>query len=233
MKAILLSAGYGKRLRPLTSRVPKCLVEINNNPLLKIWINKLKKIGVDDFLVNTHYLSDQVDSFIKENNYKEVKLKYEDKLLGTAGTLIKNINFFEDQDGMLIHADNFAMDSFKNLLDFHKNRPSNCLMTMVAFKTNYPEDCGIIEIDKSNIVRNFEEKPSKITSNLANGAMYILSKELLNVLKNKKISDFSTEVIPSLIGKIFVYKTDQFFTDIGNIENYKEAINKASNCENE
>ena len=69
MNAILLAAGYGTRLLPITKKTPKCLVKINNDNLLNIWINKLVSAGVNNILINTHYLSDQVENFIKINKF--------------------------------------------------------------------------------------------------------------------------------------------------------------------
>ena len=68
LKAILLSAGYGTRLRPLTLEKPKCLIKINKKPILEIWLDKLSRLGCKEVLINTHYLSEQVDEFIY--NYK-------------------------------------------------------------------------------------------------------------------------------------------------------------------
>ena len=93
MKALLLSAGIGKRLRPLTYDTPKCLMMINGKPLLEIWLEKLFNVGVNNFLINTCYLNQKVEKFINNSKYKDmVTLVHEEKLLGTAGTLIKNIN---------------------------------------------------------------------------------------------------------------------------------------------
>ena len=90
----MLAAGLGTRLRPLTLNTPKCLVEINGEPLLINWLNKLKKIGCDEVLINTHYLASDVEKVIKEwgeNNLK-VTITYEEELLGTAGTLRRNLD---------------------------------------------------------------------------------------------------------------------------------------------
>ena len=67
MKALLLAAGFGTRLRPITDSIPKCLVDINGRPLLEIWIELLVNAGVNDILVNTHYLSDQVNFFVNNS----------------------------------------------------------------------------------------------------------------------------------------------------------------------
>tara|TARA_Y100000741_G_C18164011_1_gene522396 strand:- start:200 stop:886 length:687 start_codon:yes stop_codon:yes gene_type:complete len=225
VKVILLSAGLGQRLRPITNDTPKCLVPINDIPLLKIWLDRLTQEGLGPFLVNTHYLQDKVEDFINTSPHrKKISLVNEPVLLGTAGTLLKNINFFGEQDGMLIHADNYCLANFKEFLDAHKNRPKDCLMTMMVFRTNTPSTCGIVELDENKVVINFHEKVESPPSNLANGAIYILSNELLNSLKLKDpVSDFSLEVLPELIGRIYTYETSEVFIDIGSPETYAEA----------
>ena len=88
IKALLLSAGFGKRLRPLTLNTPKCLVDINGEPLLVKWLKKLEKIGCEEVIINTHYLASQVEDVIKEWDQTRLRVEiiYEQELLGTAGT---------------------------------------------------------------------------------------------------------------------------------------------------
>ena len=92
LKALILCAGIGSRLRPLTNNIPKCLVKISGKPLLEIWLTELERIGVEEVLINTHHLADQVIQFLE--NWKSKNLKvfttFEEVLLGTAGTLIFN-----------------------------------------------------------------------------------------------------------------------------------------------
>jgi mannose-1-phosphate guanylyltransferase len=226
MKVILLSGGYGERLRPLTYSVPKCLAPINGVPLLEIWLNNLKKANLGPILVNTHYLRDQVEDFINSldcNN--NIQLIYEPKLLGTAGTLINNIDFYKGEDGLLIHADNYCRANLSEFIDAHKKRPSECLMTMLSFKTDSPSSCGILELDNNNVVKAIHEKVDNPPGQIANGAVYILSNKLLELLskENKPIKDFSLEVLPRLIGKIFAFETKEFFIDIGTLDSYKKA----------
>ena len=143
MRALLLSAGFGTRLRPITNHTPKCLVPINGTPLLQIWLERLSAAGVQSFLINTHYLADKVKAFVEESDFrKNIQLTYEDVLLGTAGTLISNIDFFQGQDGLLIHADNYCLADFTAFEIAHNNRPLGCLMTMMTFRTDDPSSCG-------------------------------------------------------------------------------------------
>ena len=224
MKAILLAAGYGTRLKPITEIIPKCLVPIKGKPLLEIWIEKLIRIGIYEILINTHYKHEEVEDYINLSKYKKyITLVYESNLLGTAGTVTNNLNFINNEELLLIHADNYCLDSFKNLIKSHKNKYYDCLMTMLAFRTSQPQNSGIIEKNQNNILLNFHEKSIEIKGNLANGAVYILTPELINLIKKNHYTDFSTEVIPNLLGKINVYETKNIFIDIGNVENYLKA----------
>lgn len=223
MKAILLAAGFGTRLRPLTNTIPKCLVPIKNRPLLEIWLDQLSKSGVGPFLVNTHYLNEKVENFILNSPFQnDVKLVYESELLGTAGTLIANANFFDGNDGMLIHSDNYCLPDFKSFLLTHQNRPKECVMTMMTFRTNNPSSCGIVELDNKGVVVEFHEKVSNPPGNLANGAIYILSSELIeDICKNLRYAtEFTTQILAYYKGRIYTYETKDFFMDIGTPEAY-------------
>lgn len=117
MRAILLAAGLGTRLRPLTNTVPKCLITIKGTPLLEIWINKLLNAGIESILVNTHHHADKVATFLTNSNYRNrIVVVYEPQLLGTAGTLLTNLPFFQGDDGILAHADNYFLEDLSNLL---------------------------------------------------------------------------------------------------------------------
>lgn len=226
MRAILLSGGYGTRLRPLTLKVPKCLVPIKNKPLLGIWFERLAEAKIGPLLVNTHYLKDEVENFIECNEFKDrVTLVHEESLLGTAGTLISNIDFYDNQDGLLIHADNYCLADFAAFQEAHLNRPPECLMTMMTFRTDSPASCGIVELNEHGIVIGFHEKTQNPPGNLANGAIYILSAELLDLLRTKLFlaKDFSTEIIPCLLGRIYSYETNNPLIDIGSIKSYNDA----------
>ena len=145
MRAILLAAGLGTRLRPLTDTTPKCLVPIDGKPLLDIWCESLLAAGVTRLLINLHYKSEQVQQHILGSKFaKSVETIFEPRLLGTAGTLNANRQFFEGQDGILLHADNYCEANIKQLIDAHTNRSSICDLTMLAFRTQTPHACVIL-----------------------------------------------------------------------------------------
>ena len=226
MNAILLAAGFGTRLRPLTNLIPKCMVKIGDDYLLDLWIEKLFNSGINKILINTHYFKKKVEDHIsKLSAYKQGKivLSYEEQLLGTAGTLTQNIDFFEDQDGILLHDDNYTKDNLHNFIKFHKTQSQNSNITMMTFRTNHPERSGIVEIDKNYMITNFYEKTKNSKGNLANCAIYIISKNIFESIRKDNAKDFSTEIIPRHLKKIKVYETDKYFIDIGDLKSLKKA----------
>ncbi len=229
IRALLLCAGFGTRLRPLTNKIPKCLVKINEESLLINWLNKLESIGCDEVLINTHYLSSQVDKVIKNWDQKKLKVRtvYEEKLLGTAGTLRKNSKFFENSLGLLIHADNFTTLDLKEFLRSHYSRQEKCNISMVTFKTNNPCQCGIVEVDQNYVLKNYYEKVKNPPSNIANGALFAFEDSFLNYFLSLPTSyeNFSAQVVPLLKGKIQTYFTNDLFIDIGTPESLKLAKN--------
>jgi len=226
VKALLLAAGIGSRLRPITDTVPKCLVPINAKPLLEYWLDNLSNAGIDEFLINTHYLHEQVEDFVISSKHKEkITLVYEKELLNTGGTLLANRDFFDDEPFMLVHADNLCFCDLREFINAHKNRPHNCEITMMLFKSDNPSSCGIVELDERGVVQKFYEKVKNPPSNLANGAVYICEASLFDFLEslNKKDIDFSNNVLPRYLGKINTYLNNTYHRDIGNVESYAKA----------
>ena len=226
MRALLLAAGLGRRLSPITDTTPKCLVPISGTPLLQIWLERLTEAGIGPFLINTHYLVEQVTAFVEESHFrKKIQLVHEKDLRGTAGTLIENLDFFQGEDALLIHADNYCLADFSAFQLAHINRPLGCVMTMMTFRTDDPSSCGIVELDGSGVVVGFHEKVENPPGNLANGAVYILSAALLKQMGTelKYITDFSTEVLHRFKGQIFSHEISDVFLDVGTPDRYAKA----------
>ncbi len=227
IRALLLAAGLGTRLRPLTNHTPKCLVPIAGRPLLAQWLEQLESISCQAAIVNTHYLADQVVAFLNKRPPSDMAVQqvYEPELLGTAGTLLANKSFFTGCTGILIHADNATDTDLRCLIKAHRERPSHCLLTMLTFSAKNPSQCGIVETDSNGVVQSFHEKVSNPPCNQANGAVYVFDKELINKLVGlgAGISDFSTQVLPELVGRIQTWHTNDRYLDIGTPDSLIEA----------
>ena len=231
-RALLLAAGLGTRLKPLTDIWPKCLMPIKNRPLLEYWLGILHKTDIDNVLVNTHYLSEYVEGFLSQDQFKDwVKSVYEDNLLGTAGTIRNNIDFCKDSTVLLAHADNWTCCDFSDFLGYHHKRPKGTVMTMMTFTCPNPSTCGIVELDCNDIVVEFHEKVKNPPSKLANAAVYLIETEVIKwIIKHPKVTDFSTEVLPHFLGKIATWENQKIHRDIGTIEMLKEA--QTDKCDN-
>jgi len=231
LRVFLLAAGFGSRLRPLTDTVPKCAVPINEKPLLNYWYEQLKVLNVDLFLVNTHYLPDVVGSIIRRlpsASLDRTRVIFEPHLLGTAGSILSNIDVLLPADTVLIaHADNLCICDFQEFLAAHYRRPAGCVMTMMLFECDDPQKCGIVEVDDSGIVVEFHEKVSDPPSRMANGAVYLVDSCFLNWLNEnynvESSPDLSIDVIPDLLGRIYSWANDGYHRDIGTPESYQQA----------
>ena len=121
------------------------------------------------------------------------------------------------------------MADFADFCKVHAARPSECLITMMTFRTDEPSACGVVELDDRGVVVGFYEKVPSPPSNLANGAVYILSNTFIQELKElndeNAIRDFSLDVLPKFMGRIFTYETKEDFADIGTLAAYKKYLN--------
>jgi mannose-1-phosphate guanylyltransferase len=226
LKALLLAAGLGTRLRPLTNRVPKCLVPIHGKPLLAYWLDLLLPNGVSEVLINTHFLPGEVESFRNASRWRDrMTLVYEPELLGTGGTILANRAFFGGTGFIVAHADNLSRFSVKEFLAAHAHRVPAAAMTMMTFNTDAPSTCGIVETDSQGLVIAFHEKVENPPGIRANGAVYIIEPEIVDFIASlgKPFVDLSAEVIPHFIGRISVFHNADYHRDIGSPESLRRA----------
>ena len=156
----------------------------------------------------------------------KITLVYEKKLLGTAGTLIKNFSLYKKEDLLLIHTDNFFPIKLTSFINFHNSSKSKNAISMLSFITDHPSECGILELNKKNELIKIHEKCKNPPSNHANAAIYIIKNKTL-----KKISllypnakNFIIDIIPKFYEQISVYKTRYNLIDIGTYKNFKKQI---------
>lgn len=226
MRALLLAAGLGTRLRPLTNHVPKCLIPIHGRPLLDFWLELLVGNGIVEILVNTHYFAELVNDYVARSTWaKNVMVIFEESLLGTGGTVLANRDFFRNEPLLVAHADNLTMFDPAEFMNAHENRPIGAELTMMVFETRQPESCGIVELDHRGVVQAFHEKVKTPPGNLANAAVYILEHSVIEFMQGlvKSEIDLSTEVIPHFLGRISTFKNSRYHRDIGTVQSWAEA----------
>lgn len=226
MRALLLAAGLGTRLKPLTNYLPKCMAPIHGRPLIDYWLENLLDHGIKEVLINVHYMDYMVREYLDKSSWSPyVKVIYEEVLLGTGGTIRKNSNFFQDETFLVAHADNLTIFDLEDFTRQHHLRTRTVEISAMVFLSNDPHSCGIVEIDSEGIVQAFHEKVRNPPGNLANGAVYIIEPSVLDWIKvtNKRKFDFSIDVIPYFLGKIFAYHNNSYHRDIGTMNSWREA----------
>lgn len=223
MKAFLLAAGLGSRLRPLTDTIPKCLVPIQGEPLLAIWFTLLKKYGITEVLVNAHAHSSAVAQFLRgrfPNHH--VTLSREPELLGTAGTLAANREWVGAESSFWVfYGDVLTNTHLENMLRFHESHPSAA--TLGVYRVPDPRRCGIAVVDQASRIERFMEKPVEPPGNLAFAGILIATQALLRAIPPQRPADLGFDVFPRLAGQMFAYPIRDFLMDVGTIENYQQA----------
>ena len=216
MRAVLLAAGLGTRLRPLTDTVPKCLVEVGGRTLLDIWLDALAAVDVDEVLVNTHHLHEQVESHVarRAGSPPQVRTVHEPELLGSAGTLAANRHLLDRDDMFLaVNADNLTDFDLRELVAAH--RAADTIATITVFRAPQPSRCGIVEV-LDGLFTGFEEKPPHPRSDLANAGIYAFDPEVLTLAQGPTPRDIGYHLLPELVGRArAVGLGGAYFADIG------------------
>ena len=223
MKAILLAAGLGTRLRPLTDTTPKCLVRVGDRALLDIWLDAFEHSGVHHVMVNTHHLAGEVREHVaRRTGGPEVTLAHEQALRGSAGTLRAARSFLEDGPFFLaVNADNLTDFDLRNLVEAHGS--SGRLATITAFRAPRPRECGILEV-RDGVLVGFEEKPVLPRGDLANAGLYAFDREVLDLIEGPEPCDIGTHLLPRLVGRARVVDIGSAsLRDIGTPEALAEA----------
>jgi mannose-1-phosphate guanylyltransferase len=223
MKAFLLAAGNGTRLRPLTDRVPKCLLPIQGVPLLEIWLNNCRAAGITDVLVNAHAHVEAIRRFAaKQSTRVRMRIVEEQELLGSAGTLAENREFVAGEESFFVlYADVLTSVDLRRMLGFHtqKHLPA----TLGVYQVPDPSRCGIVIMDGNAVISNFIEKPMHPANNWAFTGVMVAGPALFDFLPNQRPADLGFDVLPKMIDKMAAYVISDYLLDIGTISNYQQA----------
>jgi mannose-1-phosphate guanylyltransferase len=223
VKAFLLAAGVGSRLRPITDTTPKCMIVIDDRPLLDIWLDAFDRAGVDEVLVNLHHLPDVVRRHLATRTGPPlVRTSFEPELLGSAGTLLANREWVEGEDLFLVcYADNLTDFDLRSLIDAH--REQGALATWTVFHSANPSAGGVVELDAVGRVIGFVEKPSEPVSDLTNAGMYAFDPNVLDEIDGGLPSDIGYNLLPRLVGRARAVLVEGYFRDVGTAEAYRRA----------
>src|SRR5574344_2853729 len=229
-KAMIMAAGVGSRLDPLTQDVPKPLVPIANRLMMDILFERLLEISVKDVIANTHYKADKIIERYK-NNKMGINFNYvhEETLSGTAGGVKKCQYFFnEGEDFLVLSADGLSNADFKEAINSHK--ASGAIASLGTKKIPMEEipNFGVVVKDEDGFVKEFQEKPSikEAKSDCINTGIYVFNYEIFNYIPENEFYDFAKNVFPDLLSKgikINTFDVNQYWSDIGTIEQYAQS----------
>ncbi len=220
MKAFLLAAGHGTRLRPITDTLPKCLVPIRGTPLLSIWLRLCKRFDIDEVLINVHAHGAIVQDFLKQNaNGVQVRVVEEAQLLGSAGTLRHNRDWVAaDESFWVFYADVLCNPDLADMLHMHRQRKPAA--TLGVYEVSDPSRCGIVSTDSAGMIQQFVEKPTTPVGNLAFSGVMIGTQEMLDLIPSDIPADIGFHVLPRLTGRMLAFTIHDYLIDIGTMENY-------------
>lgn len=199
MKAILLSAGKGDRLKEITQTIPKPMLEYKEKPILLYNIELCKSYGITDIFINTHHLAHVIKDYFGNGSAHGVHItySYEPKLLGTAGALN---NFRDDlnEPFFVIYGDNYSHFPLDQMIAQYE---SQNMIASIAF--HYREDVGhsgVAEFDHNGRIQRFLEKPApnETESHWVNAGIYFCSPSILSFIP-EGFSDFGKDIFPALI----------------------------------
>jgi mannose-1-phosphate guanylyltransferase len=223
VKAFLLAAGVGSRLRPFTDAIPKCMLAIGSRPLLDFWLDEFDRAGVHEVLVNLHHLPDVVHRHLAGRaGPPAVRTVFEPDLLGSAGTLLANREWVQDEDLFLAcNADNLTDFDLRSLIDAH--REHDPVATLTVFHSPNPSAGGVVELDSAGRVAGFTEKPAEPASDLVNAGMYAFRPSVLDEIDGSPPWDIGYHLLPRLVGGARAVLVDGYFRDVGTVDAYLRA----------
>ena len=226
MKAMILAAGVGSRLDPLTRNVPKPMVPIVNKPVMEYLVELLARNGFHNIMVNLHYLGDRIEEHFGNGSKWGVKISYsrEDRLWGDAGSVKRCEDFF-DSTFLVIGGDDLTDIDLKRLVKQHKEHKALC--TIGLSLVDDPSEYGIVLINERGKITRFLEKPKGeiIFSNMANTGVYLFEPEIFEMIPKGVTYGFGHNVFPHLPEqkrRFYGYLTSSYWRDVGNLRQYQE-----------
>ena len=233
MKAMILGAGIGSRLDPLTRSLPKPLVPIVGKPVMGHLVDLLKKHGVTEIMVNVQYLGQTIIDTLGDGTAYGVPIHYsrEDKLWGDAGGVKRTEAFFRDGTGdddtfLVIGGDDLTDTDLTRIIAAHKEK--GAVATLGVTPVDDPSEYGIIVTDDNGFITRFQEKPKKgeAFSNLANTGIYVLHTKVFDYIPAQTFFGFGNNVFPALLAAgepMLAVASDAYWKDVGNLAIYRQA----------
>ena len=229
MKALLLAAGEGTRLRPLTLTRPKPMVPLDDEPVIAYSLAWLKANGVTDVAINVNYKPESLVEYVGDGSRFGLNITYsvETELLGSSGALVPLRHVFgNEREFVVLYGDVLTDLDLRPVIEQH--RRTNADFTMTLTHVDDPTRAGIADVDANGWVRRFKEKPARneVFSSLANAGIYVVGAKVWDYLPSGGKQDFGGDVIPAMIddgARVRGHAIDATVVDIGSPERLEEA----------
>jgi NDP-sugar pyrophosphorylase family protein len=228
VKAMIMAAGLGTRLYPLTGRTAKPMVPILNRPVMEHMIKLLRRHGITEVAANLHYHPDKIRRYFGDGSDLGVELRYnfEEKLLGTAGGVGEFRHFFGDDTFVVVSGDGLTDIDLTRLVAAH--RAAGGAATMAVKQVEDPSMYGVVVADEDRRVRGFQEKPPReqAQSHLCNCGIYAFEPAIFDHVPPGEFCDWAKDVFPALLRDdvpFHVWQMDGYWNDVGNIEQYRSS----------
>ncbi len=225
MRAMIMAAGKGTRLRPLTDLMPKPMVPIANRPALYHILRLLRRHGFREVVLNLHHMADAITSYLGEGTQLEMELtySYELELLGTAGGVKNNEAFLRGDTFLVISGDALTDIDLTGLIAAHRRNGS--IATIAVKEVADPSLYGVLVVDDDGRVVGFQEKPPReeALSRLCNCGIYVFEPEIFSHILAGQFDDFGSRVFPALVRQhipFHAHRIDAYWSDVGNLAEY-------------
>ena len=183
MKAVILAAGRGERLEPLTETMPKCMLPLAGKPILEHIIEEVKKVGIDEITIIIGYKGEEIKNYFEDGGKLGVKINYaeQNERLGTAHALSM---VYLDEDFLALNGDTIiTSEALEKLIKNHEGK-----VTLGLKKVDDPRNYGVVELEKDRVLK-IVEKPKEKISDLANAGIYVFSPEIFKAIEKTPKSE--------------------------------------------
>ncbi|OGF46620.1 MAG: nucleotidyltransferase [Candidatus Firestonebacteria bacterium RIFOXYC2_FULL_39_67] len=225
MKSVILAGGFGTRLRPLTCNIPKPVATVANKPMMEHIVDLLKKHGVTEMISALYFQPESISDYFRDGSDFGIKMDYikTESELGTAGC-VKYATKYIDGTFIVMSGDVLTDFDLTKAVEFHKKKKS--LATIVLTRVDNPLAFGVVITDKNGKIVRFLEKPSwgEVFSDTVNTGIYILEKEVLDLIPEEREFDFSKNLFPLMLAKkmpLFGYVAKGYWKDVGSLSEYR------------
>ena len=221
MKAMVLAAGLGTRLKPITFEVPKPMVPVLDRPVMAHIVGLLERQGFDELIANLHYYPDTIRSYFGDR----LEYRFEEELLGTAGGVRNVADFFGDEEVVVVSGDALTDLDVRALVERH--RSAGGIATLTVKKVPDTREYGVVIHDADGRIQGFQEKPepSEALSDLGNCGIYCFSPEIFDYFPQEPFADWAQDVFPALLENdvpFHVHEIDDYWNDVGSLEELRQ-----------